>query len=167
MPLVRLSSLEQTFPNASKICGWAVLRHRAQNEFTGDIKRNWKGRDWRAGTIGRRRRIVLNHTHPPLPVLSAERSSLTARSQLQMLSLKRRISCRPRHGRIRGRFTPTRKRIPVRPAKLGDQIPNRRTATLQCLYQPIQAVFWELSLVRNGALNRRAQDADRTSSGRA
>ena len=60
--------------------------------------------------------------------------------QLQTLCLKRSISCRERHGRIRGRFTPVRKWVPARPAKFADQLPNRPTAMVQRLHQPIQTV---------------------------
>jgi hypothetical protein len=32
-----------------------------KNEFIGDIERDWQRNHWRAGAIGRRRRIVLDH----------------------------------------------------------------------------------------------------------
>jgi hypothetical protein len=53
------------------------------------------------GVIGRRRRIVLDHTDPPLVALCAENPALAHESQLQTLRLKRFVDCRKRQGRIR------------------------------------------------------------------
>src|SRR5207302_6864946 len=51
---------------------------KLENKFTGDIECNWQGNYWRAGAIGRRRRIVLDHTDPPFLALSAKRPKITA-----------------------------------------------------------------------------------------
>src|SRR5580700_3481574 len=40
-----------------------------KNEFTRDIERNWERDHWSTRAIGRSRRIVLNHTDPPLLLL--------------------------------------------------------------------------------------------------
>jgi hypothetical protein len=109
-----------------------------ENEFIGDIERDWQGNDWSAGAIGRRGRIVLDHrSEPPILELCVE-SPPHPRWQLQTLCLKLSIACRERHGRIRGQFTPVRKWVPVRPLKFGDQLPNRPTAMVERLHQPFQ-----------------------------
>src|SRR5260370_37121706 len=74
------------------------------NEFSGDIERDWQGNPWGAGAFGRRGRIVLDHWPDPFLVLCAE--TRFHRCPVQALCLKRSISCRERHGRIHGRFTP-------------------------------------------------------------
>src|SRR5208282_637724 len=140
LPLARFPSLERASPNGSKICGRAVPVIELKNEFIGDIERDWQRNHWRPGAIGGNWRIVLDHgPNPPLLAFCAKGRRLQGR-RLQTLSFKRSISCRERHDRIRGRFTPVRKWVPARPTKFGDQVPNRPTAMVQRLHQPIQTV---------------------------
>ena len=49
------------------------------NEFAGDIEGNRQGNHSRAGAIGGSRRIILDHTDPPLPVLCAEKPGACTR----------------------------------------------------------------------------------------
>src|ERR1700692_473027 len=84
-----------------------------KNEFTGDVERNWQRDYWRAGAIRRRWRIVLDHTDSSFDSALYNNPGDSTRCQLQTLCLKRTISYRERHGRIRGRFTPVRKWVPT------------------------------------------------------
>src|SRR5208282_1004798 len=108
-----------------------------KNELVGDIERDWQGNHWRAGAIGRRWRIVLDHTDPPFLVFVPKARRLHG-WQLQALCLKRAISCRKSHGRIHRRVMPVRKWVPARPTKFADQLPDRRPSTAKRFHQPLQ-----------------------------
>jgi len=70
-------------------------------------------------------------------VLCAEATAFTL-CQLQTLCLKRSISCRERHDRIRRRFSPVRKRVPARSAKFADQLSDRPSSMAERFHQSLQ-----------------------------
>jgi len=69
----------EPFPTDRKSAAWLSSVIELINEFTGDIEGNWEWNHRRAGAIRRSRRIVLDHTDPPLLVLCSEKPSACTR----------------------------------------------------------------------------------------
>jgi hypothetical protein len=109
-----------------------------ENEFIGDIERDWQGFTEGRALSGRRGRIVLDHgPDPPFLVLCAESPALAQVSVTN--AVPQAIDLLPQEARLNPRaIHAVRKWVPARPTKFADQLPDRSPSMAERVHQPFQ-----------------------------